>query len=94
MERVAGIEPATFCMASRCSTKLSYTRKMEALIRFELMTAGLQNQCSTAELQSPLFMVFNILDELMLHYFGGVHNSLGIVQSLKFLCIFLGFDKA
>ena len=26
MERVTGIEPATFCMASRRSSQLSYTR--------------------------------------------------------------------
>ena len=26
-ERMAGLEPATFCMASRCSSQLSYIRE-------------------------------------------------------------------
>ena len=30
MERVMGFEPTTFCMASRCSSQLSYTREKDS----------------------------------------------------------------
>ena len=53
---------------------------MEALIRLELMTAGLQNQCSTAELQGLIKIVFKIFKifELMLYNFNGTNENLRV----------------
>lgn len=43
--RVAGFEPATVCSQSRCSTKLSYTLKLDGVSGFEPENADIKDRC-------------------------------------------------